>query len=31
MEIKAKDMCPRCKHCEGLDIFNMYNCKHYNR
>lgn len=31
MKGKASDICPKCKHCEGLDIFNMYNCKHYNR
>lgn len=27
----AKDICTKCKHCEGLDMFTkMYSCKHYN-
>lgn len=32
MKGKASDICPKCKHCEGLDRFvNMYSCKHYNK
>lgn len=31
MKGKASDICTKCKHCEGLDMFAMYyNCKHYN-
>lgn len=26
MEIKAKDMCPRCKHCLGMTPQGMYSC-----
>lgn len=32
MKGKASDICPKCKHCEGLDRFRtMYSCKHYNK
>lgn len=31
MKGKASDICTKCKHCEGLDMFaKMYSCKHYN-
>ena len=26
MEIKAKDMCPRCKYCLGMTPQGMYSC-----
>lgn len=31
MKGKANIICPKCKHCEGLDrLTKMYSCKHYN-